>query len=316
MKSLLFISMFSLFGIFYSSAQNYSDLVIFSADGQKLFVEVNGQRYNQTPATNVRASGITQNYVTVKVIFAEANFPPITKNMTINPGKETTAQVALNRKGEYKLRWMGETSIQSAPVVEETSPASNSQPVTQSTVSQSQPTQTTTTTTITQSSSSTSNPQSAQVDMNVSMGGESVNVKVKADEPMGNGNVQQTMTYSETVTTTTTSSSSSSVSAEEPRRQADCYPMSVSDFSSAKESIRSKSFEDSKLTLAKQIVGANCLNTNQVKEMMGLFTYEETKLDFAKLAYKKTTDKNNYFRVNDAFTYESSIDELNAFINP
>lgn len=44
-------------------------------------------------------------------------------------------------------------------------------------------------------------------------------------------------------------------------------------------------------------------------------TFEENKLTIAKYAYTKTADPNNYFQLNDAFTFESSIDELNAYIN-
>ncbi|MBK9515283.1 MAG: DUF4476 domain-containing protein, partial [Flavobacteriales bacterium] len=44
------------------------------------------------------------------------------------------------------------------------------------------------------------------------------------------------------------------------------------------------------------------------------FSFEDSKLDFAKYAYDRTYDIGNYFKVNDAFTFESSMDELNEFI--
>jgi hypothetical protein len=93
------------------------------------------------------------------------------------------------------------------------------------------------------------------------------------------------------------------------------YPMSPADFSDAKRTIDSKNFEDSKLTIAKQIIGSNCLLSSQVRDLMELFTYETTKLEFAKFAYRYTLDIGNYYKVNDAFTYESSIDELNDYIS-
>ena len=82
----------------------------------------------------------------------------------------------------------------------------------------------------------------------------------------------------------------------------------------ALESINSKSFETSKLTIAKQIAGSNCLLCKQVKEIMKLFSFESNRLEFAKYAYKYTWDINNYFLLNDAFDFESSIDELNKYI--
>ena len=42
--------------------------------------------------------------------------------------------------------------------------------------------------------------------------------------------------------------------------------------------------------------------------------HESTKLEFAKYAYKRTYDIENYYKVNDAFTFESSIEELDAYI--
>ncbi len=116
--------------------------------------------------------------------------------------------------------------------------------------------------------------------------------------------------------TTTTTNNSNDVNVSNTSSNTSCaYAMGSSDFASAKKSIESKSFEDSKLTIAKQILNSNCLNAAQVKEIMTLFSYESTKLDWAKFAYKRTIDKNNYFKLNDAFTYETSIDELNEYIS-
>jgi hypothetical protein len=91
--------------------------------------------------------------------------------------------------------------------------------------------------------------------------------------------------------------------------------MSPQEFNTAKGSIASKSFEDSKLTIAKQICTKKCLLTSQVKEIMLLFTFEQTRLDFAKFAYVYKYDTGNYYQVNDAFTFETSFDDLNAFIS-
>ena len=143
-----------------------------------------------------------------------------------------------------------------------------------------------------------------------------------------------------TTTTTTTSSSTSGINQQsvnntqntsiqkEPTQKPTTYvmpgysgptgcamPMSSESFNTAKNSISSKSFEDSKLTIAKQVVGNNCLICSQVKEIMKLFSFEDTRLEFAKFAYKHTFDIGNYYQLNDAFTFEASIDELNQYIS-
>ena len=90
-------------------------------------------------------------------------------------------------------------------------------------------------------------------------------------------------------------------------------PMSSSNFQTAKNSIASKGFDESRLILAKQIIGSNCLLCSQIKELMELMSFEQTKLDLAKFAWHHNLDKGNYFQLNDAFSFESSIEELNNY---
>ncbi len=90
--------------------------------------------------------------------------------------------------------------------------------------------------------------------------------------------------------------------------------MSNTEFADVKKSIEAKSFEDTKMTLAKQMASDRCFTVDQVKGILALFSYEDTKLEFAKFAYERTYDIDNYYKVNDAFTYESSTEELNEYI--
>lgn len=91
--------------------------------------------------------------------------------------------------------------------------------------------------------------------------------------------------------------------------------ISQNDFGMLRNSIANKSFESTKLEIAKQALQRFNFNTQQVAEMMRLFTFESSKLDFAKAAYNKTVDKNRYFIINDEFTFSSSISELNRYID-
>lgn len=91
--------------------------------------------------------------------------------------------------------------------------------------------------------------------------------------------------------------------------------ISQNDFGLLRNSIANKSFESTKLEIAKQALHRYNFNTQQVAEMMRLFTFESSKLEFAKAAYNKTVDKNRYFIINDEFTFSSSISELNKYID-
>jgi hypothetical protein len=92
------------------------------------------------------------------------------------------------------------------------------------------------------------------------------------------------------------------------------WPMESAEFSEALNSIKSKSFSDSKMTLAKQITKGRCVTASQVKDILGVLDFEGDKLEFAKFAYDYTFDQGNYYKVNDAFDFESTIDELNQYL--
>ncbi|MFM2360295.1 MAG: hypothetical protein RLY16_2288 [Bacteroidota bacterium] len=91
-------------------------------------------------------------------------------------------------------------------------------------------------------------------------------------------------------------------------------PMNAGDFSSAKQSISDADFENTKLSTAKTIVGANCLTADQVAQICALFDFEDSKLQFAKFAYKHTYDRGNYFKINKVFDFDASKEELNRFV--
>lgn len=99
--------------------------------------------------------------------------------------------------------------------------------------------------------------------------------------------------------------------------QQQCHiPITISenDFALLRNSIDSKSFESTKLEIAKMAIDRYYFTTGQVAQLMRLFTFESSKVEFAKYAYAKTVDKGRYFLINDEFTFSSSISELNAFL--
>lgn len=92
-------------------------------------------------------------------------------------------------------------------------------------------------------------------------------------------------------------------------------PMSDADFDVALQTVKNQTFDEEKLTTAKQIVASNCLLASQIKQISILFDFESSKLEFAKFAYTHTFDPNNYFIINDIFDFSSSIQKLNDYIN-
>ena len=300
---------------FLLKAQN--DLVVFSEQGEQFYVVIDGVKQNAKPETNVKVTGLKQPMVTAKVIFADGKTPDVDQKIYFQwAGEEKQGfefSCAVVKKNDvYKIKQRS-----CAPVTQAPPPAGQTVVV----YSTTPPTEVTTTSI----STTTTTGATQGVNAGVNINGVGINVSV-TDPTMG-----ATTTSSSTMTTTTTTSSTSSSNMGyppgPPPPSGDVYvlegyngphncnwPMSPADFESAKASIKAKSFEDSKLTIAKQILGSNCMLSSQVKEVMVLFDFENTRLDFAKFAWGKTFDYGNYYKLNDAFQFETSIDELNKYI--
>lgn len=295
-------------------AQN-SNLILFTENGEKFYAILNGVRQNDKPETNVKITDLNANFYKLKVIFDDAKLGEKNFNVGLNPGTETSVMIKFHaKKNEYVLRPVSET-----PIAEALPPAPNQTVVVYSAT----PTPAPAATSVTQTTTTTTGVPGDNVNMSVG-----VNMG-----DMGGGfnvNVSGGTTHTTTQTTTTTTTVSHSHTIDEPvappppppaylpgyNGPYGCpVPMAPEDFESLKQTISSKTFEDSKMTIAKQVLQSNCLLTSQVKQIMGLFTYEQSKLDFAKYAYAYTYDIGNYFKVNDMFTFESSIDDLNQYIS-
>lgn len=91
-------------------------------------------------------------------------------------------------------------------------------------------------------------------------------------------------------------------------------PMSADAFKRALNTIENQSFSSTQLDVAKQVVDANCLSVQQVKAITQIFSFENGRLEFAKYAYHSTHDVDNYFELNDVFSFSASVSELSEYI--
>lgn len=294
---------------FIVKAQN-SNLVIFSENGERFQVVLNGILQNAQTETNVMITDLIAPSYQVKILFENPAIPDLEKTIYFQEmNVQLTLKLKQNKKGEYKLRMFNAVPLAQAP------PRAPAQQVVVYT------TVPATTTTMTHSTTTTTThgqPVGAEnVNMNVNVGGVNMNVNVNAT---GTG-VSTSSTYSETHTTTTTTTTGghahSGTTYVLPGYSGPygCpYPMTPHDFADAKRSIAAKDFSDSKLRMAKQIIDSNCLLSSQVMELMQLFDFEDDRLEIAKYAFGYTLDYGNYYKVNDAFEFETTIDELDEYI--
>jgi len=295
-----------------------SNVILFTEYGERFQVVVNGILQNANPEPNVKIIGLIAPSYKARIIFQDKTLGYLDFDLYLSQqGTESTYTIKKNKGGSYVVRFVSAVAADQAP------PTPPSQAVV---VYSTIPQPAESTTTIQQTTTTTTDgggPNNYNMNINMDPNGGSINMNV----PSGDGTMGTT---SSTTTTTTTRSTTIVTNDPPPPLPAPApqvvyvrgyngvigcpVPMSREDFESFRNTVSSKSFEDSKLTIAKQVLNNNCLTSSQVKETMGLFSFETTRLDFAKYAYSHTYDINNYYKVNDAFEFESSISELNNYI--
>lgn len=302
--------------------------VFFSEFGENFILYINGQQQNQAAASNVKVENLTQEFVQIRVDFPEMAGQGFASNVGFEPGSETTYIIKKNRKGEYVARLHniapigGATAAAPAPQATPQSapaPAPAAQPAAVQVETRMPAEQTTTITTTT-----TTKPTGRDgVGINMQVPGGGINIQVEGMD------MDMTIEETTTITTTTTTTSTPAPQAapapqpEPIRRPAipgyngriGCdWPADDASIAQMKKSLESQSFEDSKMTVAKQATRGKCMSAAQIKNVMGVFTFEDSKLEYAKFAYDYCYDVDNYYILNDAFTFSSSVDELNEFI--
>ncbi len=289
-----------------------ANLTIFSEDGAKFFLILNGERYNDVAQTNIRIEELPNPYYNCKVIFEDKSLPDISKNALMLADadgnlQDVTYRIKKDNKGKNVLRFYSQVPAQQnmlRPANCATYRFGAPNRIVGNVIS---------TTTTSQTSSGPANNVSVQ------MGGIGLNVNI--------GQPVITNTTTTTVTTTRTGGIAQDDFADDDfeqgnnsnnangRRRAGCnMAMNNANFEEAKRTVAANGFDETRLSTAKQIASSNCLNTNQIAALIKIFGFEESKLDFAKYAYDFCVDRNNYFKIANSFSFESSKTELNNYL--
>ncbi len=85
-------------------------------------------------------------------------------------------------------------------------------------------------------------------------------------------------------------------------------------FQTLKAAINNEWFSSGQMDVFIQALAYNHFTAQQVTELVALFDFNNDQLKVAKKAYTKTIDPENYFIVNSALQYTSSVRELTAYI--
>lgn len=276
--------------------QRFGNLTIFSEDGDKFILVLNGEKQNLVPEANIRIEELPQPYYNARIIFEDQSMQPISRNnlmITDADGvfMDVTYKIRRDKSGKPKLNYFSAIEVQnnfvapSGMYVHRFGESINMQGGV-----------------VTQTTTTRTNAASA----NINVPGISMNVTINEPDDVFS---------SSTTTTTTTTTAGGNVPPRGNVRGCNGWPMNSGDFNAARNSINSSAFDDTKLSTAKSILSSNCVSTDQIVSICESFSFEENKLEFAKFAYRYCTDPQNYFKVSNVFTFDSNKNALNQFIS-
>lgn len=284
----------SLFFTLIVSAQLNYNIVIFTEDNSKFTLFLNNIQQHEQPESNVLVTNLNAPIYRAKLIFDTPGNEVLETSIYMpDQSAEITYRVVSN-KGKLRLRMFSEVSLPDDYI------KVPNQRVIETLVTE--PVYTETVSTRVNASGTVGG-----MNLDVIVGGTEISMNVIVNDNLGY--------YEETTTVVSSNSNQNHYVMQGYGGPIGCpWPMEVSDFQEAKRTLASKDWDETRLSLAKQIIASNCLFADQVRDLIQLMEWEETKLNFAKFAYDYTYDIGNYFKVSQAFEWEESTDELNRYI--
>ena len=254
-----------------------STLTVFSETGEQFFLVLNGIKQNAMPQSRVRVEQLPQYMNDIQIIFADNHTPELQKKITIaDPVDGRAANMTLMIARNRE----GFAKLRFSALM----------PVDH-------------------------NYHAMQNEYVMSYG----QAQQVYQQPQ-DGSTQTTTTYTDpntgqVVSQTTTTINTNMNTPPPPPVPVGPVAMDGQSFGDMTNAINSASFEDTKLSTAKTILASNFLTTDQVMQVCNLFSFEDSKVAFAKFAYSKTVDPNNYYKVANIFSFDSNKQALNTFIS-
>ncbi len=288
------LSAIALFFAAIASAQLNYNVIIFTEDNSKFTLFLNNIQQHEFPESNVLVTNLHAPVYSAKLVFESPDKGILESNLYMPEQSAEITYRVIDKKGKLKLRMFSAVPLPDV-YVEIPNQRVIGTVVTEPVYAE----------TVTTRVNSIGNMGGMNMDVNIGGAGVSVNVNV-------NDNMDY---YEETTTVVSGGSHQDHYIMQGYGGPVGCpWPMEQADFNEAKRTIQSKDWDETRLSLAKQIVSSNCLFADQVRDLVQVMEWEETKLEFAKFAFDYTYDIGNYFKVSQAFEWEDSTEELNLYI--
>ena len=280
-------------------AQN-NDFVFYTDNGDKFTLYLNNVKQNATAATNVKAENISGKSISVRVVFERSGVPTFSRTMSVSSNdKEIKVQLVKGRENVYTMKTVSTTDRHHS------SSNNNSTTVVKGSNG---------------SNETKDNGHGGNGGHGNNNGGHSNNNGGHGNNGHGNGghgnggygnNNHGNGGYGNGGYGNNGYWNNGYGPTDNPRCH---FPMQQNDFNSLRSQVRARYFDSSRMTVAKQACRYNCMTSDQIRDLCKEFAYESNRLDFAKYAFEYCYDRYRYYIVGQAFTYSSSVDQLNRYI--
>ncbi|MBD2703178.1 DUF4476 domain-containing protein [Spirosoma sp. BT702] len=91
--------------------------------------------------------------------------------------------------------------------------------------------------------------------------------------------------------------------------------MTAQAFDRIREAISKQTFDNDKYELFNTLLTNQSIASAQLAELLKLFDFDKKRLEAAKKVYQQIVDRENIYKVFDSFTFNTSVNELKAFIS-
>ncbi len=315
MKKNVFLTLIALLAIANVFAQNSFNLVVFSEDGEPFYAYVNGIKQNEKPETNIKITDLNTTNLNLRVVFENKANPQLKQNFMLENGFEHTINLKRNLKKVMKMRYFAKTPLESVVNSDVTTiPYHTTETPTGSSVEN---TQVTTITGSPSNGSTTTNSNNTSV--TISAGGIiNMNMQVNETQSSSSSTTINNSTTTSTVTPKKSQVGSSHTLPVEPNPatiNTGCSaPISSVAYEKMKKTINDKPFSDTKMSTAKIATKNACLSTEQIAGICKLFSMDDDRLEYAKYAYDACVDKANLYHLSEVFSFNTTTEEFNAFL--
>jgi hypothetical protein len=311
MKKLV-LAWFATLAFFAGQAQIPVTLTFFAEAGERFWVVIDGQRQNDQPLARVEVSNLTKPIYRAKIIFEDDKIKSIGQTVSTLDFDEkpvhttyvvTRRHPITGRTGKMRMFISGyEPATMPKPAASTPPPpAAHPEPVPTSTQPQTEAP------TPAQAPPVETAPPAGQP------GNVTININVPTSAPAAANHDRRNRRerpQQQATNPTPVSTPTPPPAPEVPK----CPEMETADFNAFVGQLRNQSFENTRLNTANGILRSHCLTVNQIRTIMETFSFEKSRLDFAKAAYGRAVDPGRYFMLNDLFSFSSSVEELTNFI--